>query len=75
MPCKGVGLHNNIGKDRARRCSERHTNREGPGGRVIWRAWDEAEVAHEFCAHMVNAAAPLAKPSGAAAETVRVFHV
>eukprot|EP00969_Alexandrium_andersonii_P087643 3866752-Alexandrium_andersonii.AAC.1 len=66
----GIGRHAQIGQARAIRCATRHTNREGPGGRDIKRAWEEADSLHWETASIVNAVAPVASATRASAETV-----
>eukprot|EP00969_Alexandrium_andersonii_P337664 14923994-Alexandrium_andersonii.AAC.1 len=66
----GIGRHAQIGQERAIRCATRHTNRQGPGGREIRRAWDTADSCHWETASYVNAWAPVASATGAAAGTV-----
>eukprot|EP00969_Alexandrium_andersonii_P120984 5347849-Alexandrium_andersonii.AAC.1 len=69
----GIGLLSEKGRDRALRMRERHTDPQGPGGWDISEAWDSAECSHIDVASMVNAAAPVASATGAAALPVEIF--
>eukprot|EP00969_Alexandrium_andersonii_P253670 11211521-Alexandrium_andersonii.AAC.1 len=62
----GCGKLTEVGRARAQRCEERHTDPYGPGGPAIVQAWVDAQVAHEDTALLINAAAPVARATGAA---------